>query len=186
MLYRTLIAASLPALAAVVVPAVPASAGGFCHNASTDATGTSVEMKDACFMPTVLRVNVGQAITWVNRDGFAHVVIGAGGAWGGFDELQRSDSVTYRFDAPGVYPYFCMLHPGMIGAVVVGDGSAAGKAEGVSVAGLPVPSPRAPGGAPGSDATPVGAVAGGAALGIGLTVAAMWLVRRRRSDLPVT
>ncbi len=186
MLRRTLIAASIAAFASVLMPAVPASAGGYCRGVPvTDGTGTTVELKDACFTPTVLHVKPGQAITWVNRDGFAHMVIGANAAWGGYDELQRSDSVTYRFDAPGVYPYFCFLHIGMIGAVVVGDGSAAGTAESVSLAAFPVPSSQAPGSAAGSDATPVGAVAGGAALGIGLAVAATWFVRHRRRDVPV-
>jgi len=30
--------------------------------------------------------------------------------------------VSYRFDTDGVYPYACWLHPGMVGAIVVGDG----------------------------------------------------------------
>jgi plastocyanin len=183
MFRRTLLAAAGAALVALMMPAVPVSAGGFCHSDSTDATGTAVEMKDACFTPTVLHVKLGQAITWVNRDGFAHMVIGAGGTWGGFDELAGGDSVTYRFGAPGVYPYFCVLHPGMIGAVVVGDGTAPGKAASISVADLQVPSPNAAGGA-GSDPAPVGALAGGAALGAGVAAAVTLLLRRRGRRTP--
>lgn len=184
MFRRTLFAAAGAALVALMMPAVPAAAGGFCHSVPTDATGTAVEMKDACFTPTVLHVKPGQAITWVNRDGFAHVVIGAGGTWGGFDELARGDSVTYRFGAPGVYPYFCMLHPGMIGAVVVGDGSAPGEAGSISVADLQNPSPHAAGGADGSDPAPVVALAGGAALGAGLAAGVALLLRRRARRTP--
>jgi hypothetical protein len=38
--------------------------------------------------------------------------------------------VTHAFDANGVYPYFCLFHPSMVGAIVVGDGSGAGAARG--------------------------------------------------------
>ena len=31
-------------------------------------------------------------------------------------------SVTYRFSEPGVYPYLCTYHVGMVGVVVVGNG----------------------------------------------------------------
>ena len=30
--------------------------------------------------------------------------------------------MRYRFDEDGVYPYSCLIHPGMVGAIVVGDG----------------------------------------------------------------
>ena len=30
--------------------------------------------------------------------------------------------MRYRFDQDGVYPYSCLIHPGMVGAIVVGDG----------------------------------------------------------------
>jgi hypothetical protein len=32
-----------------------------------------------------------------------------------------------------VYPYFCSLHPSMVGAVVVGDGDGSGAADGTVV-----------------------------------------------------
>ena len=32
------------------------------------------------------------------------------------------EKVSYTFSEEGVFPYVCILHPGMIGAIVVGDG----------------------------------------------------------------
>lgn len=56
-------------------------------------------------------------------DGPAHLITGANQAWGERDvELQPDTTVAYTFDKPGVYPYACALHPGMSGAIVVGDG----------------------------------------------------------------
>jgi hypothetical protein len=37
--------------------------------------------------------------------------------------MPRNKSAAWRFERPGVYPYYCVIHPGMVGAVVVGGGS---------------------------------------------------------------
>ncbi len=124
---RLCVAVSIVAFLALGAP--PAVAGGYCRGVPvTDATGTTVEMKGACFFPTVLRIRPGQAVTWVNRDSLHHIVAGANAAWGDYKELAQDDEIRFTFDTPGVYPYFCFLHIGMIGAVVVGDGSGPGAA----------------------------------------------------------
>ena len=38
---------------------------------------------------------------------------------GGRDAIEMGESVTHRFGEPGIYPYQCYLHPGMVGAIVV-------------------------------------------------------------------
>jgi len=106
------------------VLSLPAAAGGGCHEAPRpfDARTQEVAMEDYCFSPAVVRIGPKQSITWVNRDLDDHTVTGVGGTWGEYVELGREARVTHSFAAPGVYPYFCALHPGMVGAVVVGDG----------------------------------------------------------------
>jgi plastocyanin len=106
-----------------LVPGVAgASGGGGCGGPVTDAAGTTVEIKDFCFGPTILRVATGETITFVNGDPFPHTVLGANGAWGSYDALKQGGEATYGFSEAGVYPYVCTLHVGMVGAVVVGDG----------------------------------------------------------------
>ena len=101
--------------------AAPAHAGGGCHDPShTEAAGTTVEMHKACFTPTVLRVDPGATVTFTNRDDFLHVL--SGGGFADWTEVGAGGSVQQRYDAPGTYAYMCHLHPGMSGAVVVGDG----------------------------------------------------------------
>ena len=119
------------ALGAAVVAALSFGAGGAAHagggcrgEPATAAQGDHVYMDGACFHPTVLYAQPGETITWLNGESLAHTVTGANSAWGDYTELGIGDSVAQRFDAPGTYPYFCLLHPGMIGAVVVGDTSA--------------------------------------------------------------
>jgi plastocyanin len=117
--------ASLLILAALLMGSLlplPAQAGGFCHDGgTTQGDTTNIDMKGNCFSPTVTTIDVGDKVTWANYDKEAHVVVGAGGSWG-TDEVAPSRLVAVRFDKPGVYPYWCHLHLGMVGAVVVGDG----------------------------------------------------------------
>jgi plastocyanin len=100
-----------------------AGGGGGCHVGASDGTGDTVRMTENCFDATVLHVDLGTTVTWMNDDLYAHTVTGVGGTWGDFTELEQDDTVSYRFEANGVYVYSCIIHPGMVGAVVVGDGS---------------------------------------------------------------
>lgn len=117
------------ALCAVALAANVAHAGGggACRGASvTEAINTTVHMEGNCFAPTVLHVQVGDTVTWTNFDPVAHTVSGANVAWGDYTQVQQGRSVSHQFTEAGAYPYYCFLHPGMIGAIVVGDGTAAG------------------------------------------------------------
>jgi plastocyanin len=125
-------------LVGVTPEVVHASGGGGCGRAVTDDDGTRVSIRNFCFGPTILRVREGETVTWVNRDDFPHVVLGANGAWGGYGKLRGGDEVRYRFVSSGVYPYVCTYHPGMIGAVVVGNGKPDGAAYAVTTNAGPV------------------------------------------------
>ena len=98
----------------------PASAGGSCFEPSRSWAGVSVDLKGICFWPTVLYVDPGTKVTWTNRETVDHTVTGLGAQWGSHEALVQGESITYRFAEAGVYPYTCILHPGMVAAVVVG------------------------------------------------------------------
>jgi plastocyanin len=112
----------------LLMVAGPASAGGgSCHDPKpVSGSGVAVDAKDSCFFPTILYVKEGATVTWTNRDAVPHSVTGLAAEWGsGQKTLQQGDSVSVEFSDPGVFPYSCILHPGMVGAVVVGEPSAA-------------------------------------------------------------
>ena len=118
--------------------AAPASAGGFCAGYAgeklTDARGQGrdgdanvVLMKDNCFQAIVMRVAKGATVKWENKDAESHTVGGVAGTFGDMHAAVRpGGSVSYRFGDEGVYPYACIFHPGMAGAIVVGDGTGGG------------------------------------------------------------
>ena len=111
------------AVGTLVVSATPSAAGGGgCHGEQTEGSGTTVEMTGMCFTPTVLRVDPGTEVAFVNRDPLEHVVLGVG--WGDWTDIGTGDRVTHTFDRAGAFPYTCNLHPGMSGVVLVGDAEA--------------------------------------------------------------
>jgi plastocyanin len=125
--------------AATIVLGMPgaALAGGGCHSGVTenDATGekvATVRMIDACFTATVTAVDPGTPVTFANTDlGVTHNV--GGNQWGHFDDMIEGDAFTVTFDGAGVYPFACNYHPGMTGAVVVGNGKGVSTGESISV-----------------------------------------------------
>ncbi len=166
-----------------------ASGGGGCGQPVTDATGTAVDIRDYCFSPTILRVSTGGEVTFTNVDPVPHSVLGANATWGDYAGFKKR-TVTYRFSEPGVYPYVCTYHAGMVGVVVVGDGIGGATdtttADGpvtkldasdlalektAAVAGEAAPEP--------SRAWPVAAAASGIAVG-----ALAWMIVRRRRSSP--
>jgi plastocyanin len=180
-------AVSMVAVSLVLGGAGIASAGGggcFHETGPSVGEGSKVEMVDFCFQATVLRVQPGAEVTWVNRDLESHTVTGVGGTWGSFDEVTGGERVSYSFKSNGIYLYACLLHPGMVGAVVVGDGRGDGGLDPATVA-------TVLNGAGGGDATQEtasttssGGLASGLAGGavgilIGLGIAGALVARRR-------
>jgi plastocyanin len=116
---------------AMTTAPVPALAGGACRGEPvTDGHGVTVHIKGLCFAPTVLHAKVGDAVTWVNDGPDVHTVSGANVSFGDYSELAPGKQVTYRFTTSGAYPYYCFLHAGMVGTLVVGDGAGPGAATG--------------------------------------------------------
>ena len=134
-----------------------------------------------------VQVAPGDAVTFVNRDAFTHNVSGTG--WGYYEDMGEGSVFTATFPDEGVYPYACMYHPGMTGAIVVGDGEGPGNGAAVTVASYQGPESapelevaRAAREAPDGGSSAIAWVAGGAiglAIGLGLGLGAVALFRRR-------
>ena len=76
-----------------------------------------------CYIPYHVIVSAGEEITWSNDDSAAHTVTsGLPGAVDGiFDSsiFTAGDTFSITLDESGEYPYFCMVHPWMIGNITV-------------------------------------------------------------------
>jgi plastocyanin len=179
---RTLFVLAATFLATIALPILPAIAGGGCHDGATTGEGDTVEMKDACFRPSTLRIDPGDTVTFVNRDAMTHNVAAMG--WGRFEDMNQGDTFQATFEESGVYAFACQYHPGMTGAILVGDGTGLGNGESVSVTSYRPPAASesqvvaSETTADGPSRNAVGWVAG-AAIGLAIGLGGGLLVRRR-------
>ncbi|HXD23027.1 MAG TPA: plastocyanin/azurin family copper-binding protein [Gemmatimonadaceae bacterium] len=79
----------------------------------------SIGIDNFSFEPKTLTVAAGTTVTWVNRDDVPHLIISTTGKFPNSKVLDTDQVHTATFDAPGEYPYFCSIHPTMVGKVVV-------------------------------------------------------------------
>jgi plastocyanin len=182
---RSTVVVALGWTSLLALGAAPAVAGGGCHDpaTATDAGGrteTTVEMKDACFRPTALYVDPGTAVTFVSHDaGMTHNV--GGNAWGHLEDMGAGDAFRATFDEVGTYPYACSYHPGMTGAIVVGDGVGNPDGGWVSIEPYVPAEPVLPTGTAATSMGTSSLLLIGAA-GVALGAAIVWTVGRRRSS----
>ncbi|MBA2720798.1 MAG: hypothetical protein H0U52_16390 [Chloroflexi bacterium] len=133
------ILAALALILGSVVFATPVAAGDPCYHgealpARSEGDETQIKMMPCAFAPTVVRVAPGTIVEWFNHDTL-HLLTGANQEWGfRDDQIAPGETVAFRFDRPGTYPYACALHRGMAGTIVVGDGIALAAAAGAGPA----------------------------------------------------
>jgi plastocyanin len=99
-----------------------ANGGGGTATGVSITTGSSSKTTDA-FQPNPVQVSTGDTVTWTNEDAQPHTVNSGENATpdGTFDSGILAPAATYdfTFTEAGEYPYFCLLHPNMVGTVSV-------------------------------------------------------------------
>jgi nitrite reductase (NO-forming) len=107
--------------------AVASSAGGGGGTTVSIVPGSS-SLTNTAFNPNPVKVSVGSKVTWINKDSQPHTV--ASGSNGTPDNkfnsspnftplINPGQTFSHTFTQAGNYPYFCMLHPNMVGTVSV-------------------------------------------------------------------
>jgi plastocyanin len=98
-----------------------AAAAAFCAAALTAAVAASpaaVTIDNFNFSPMTLTVASGTTVTWTNHDDIPHTVRAVDGSFHS-KAMDTDDSYSFTFAKPGVYSYFCSVHPKMVGKVIV-------------------------------------------------------------------
>src|SRR5215218_4693808 len=101
-----------------------ASGGNTTTTSVSIVPGASSLTTDA-FSPNPIQVSVGTTVTWTNNDAEPHTVNAGENATpsGLFDSyIPPTRTFEYTFTEAGEYPYFCLLHPNMVGTVEVVSG----------------------------------------------------------------
>jgi plastocyanin len=87
-------------------------------NAQQKSETTEVKIDNFSFAPGTLTVPVGTTVTWTNRDDIPHTAVSTEGAFKS-KVMDTDEKFSYKFTKAGTFPYFCSVHPKMIGKVVV-------------------------------------------------------------------
>ena len=79
---------------------------------------TEVTVDNFTFAPQALNVPVNSTVTWVNKDDVPHVIASSDDLFKS-KALDTDDKYSYTFTKAGTYPYYCSVHPKMVGKIVV-------------------------------------------------------------------
>ena len=104
-------------MAALVAAAIPAVGAGGAAAVAAARTMT-VQIDNFTFAPADLTVSAGTTVTWKNADDSPHRIADKNGAYSSA-ALDTDDSFSHTFTTPGVYNYFCSIHPYMVGKITV-------------------------------------------------------------------
>jgi len=118
--------------------ALSTTLGGFTVTSVSAQGGSNVSivegastMADKAYSPNPVNVKVGDTVTWTNDDSQAHTVTSGKDSSDPdlgkvFDSspnfnplLSPKQTFQHKFTTAGEIPYFCQLHPTMVGKVVV-------------------------------------------------------------------
>jgi plastocyanin len=124
------VAVGLAALLATMLVST-SFAPAFAATVPATITSGAATKADQAFSPNPINAKVGDTVTWTNDDSQIHTVTsGSNGtpdnkfdsSNGGKTYLAPKQTFSHTFDAAGDYPYYCILHPAMVGTVKVAAG----------------------------------------------------------------
>jgi plastocyanin len=98
-----------PTPMAAMIPTVPAG---------PPVATTAVAIHNFAFNPPVITVPVGATVTWTNGDIEQHTATADDKSFDS-DAINNGKSFTFTFTKAGTFRYGCLIHPEMIGQVIV-------------------------------------------------------------------
>jgi plastocyanin len=115
---KKLMIASLTAVLTLFTAAIFLLEGRATPTTKDNVQAQEVRVDNFTFGPNSVTVPVNSTVTWVNKDDVPHVIASDDGVFKS-KALDTDDKYSYTFTKPGEYPYFCSLHPKMVGKVLV-------------------------------------------------------------------
>lgn len=82
------------------------------------AADTHITIDNFAFAPKSLTVKTGTTVIFDNADDSPHTVVASNGAFRS-PALDTGGKYAFTFTTPGIFAYYCSLHPHMQGMIVV-------------------------------------------------------------------
>lgn len=115
-IFSTSLAVAVPLVVAVAAFLMLQSARA--RGEDNKAQAMEVRVDNFTFTPETLTVPVNKPVTWVNKDDIPHVIASSDGLFKS-KALDTDQQYSFTFTKAGTYPYFCAIHPKMVGKIVV-------------------------------------------------------------------
>ncbi|HKT70482.1 MAG TPA: cupredoxin family copper-binding protein [Terriglobales bacterium] len=115
-IFSTSLAVAVPLAVAVIAFLMLQSARA--RGEDNKAQAMEVRVDNFTFTPETLTVPVNKPVTWVNKDDIPHVIASSDGLFKS-KALDTDQQYSFTFTKAGTYPYFCAIHPKMVGKIVV-------------------------------------------------------------------
>lgn len=120
-------------LAAILASVFALPQAVFAADVNVSITAGATSKTTDAYSPNPVKANVGDTVIWTNDDTTPHTATsgvptsGPDGMFGGNAEaggtiLIKGKSESFTFANEGTFPYFCTLHPNMVGSVEVAAG----------------------------------------------------------------
>lgn len=134
---KALGAVLIVALISLVACSSSGTSGGSSERSpATETSKVQVSLSGIAFEPEVIEIDAGTSVSWINEDDILHTVTSGAGKKQGVpgvseDVPGRHDGMfeqemdgagttfTFTFEEAGTFPYFCAIHAGMTGKVIV-------------------------------------------------------------------
>jgi plastocyanin len=109
-------------------PAAPTAGQGGGGGTQVSVTSGSSTKTDDAYDPNPVEAKVGDTVTWTNDDTQPHTVTSGSNSKpdGKFDSspnmnplMAPGQTFEHTFEEAGEYPYYCAVHPAMVGTVSV-------------------------------------------------------------------
>jgi plastocyanin len=129
---NTTLAAGLVAIFAAAM-ALPAQ-NAFAATVNAEMVPGAQTKSDDAYSPNPIEISVGDTVIWTNKDSAIHTVSAGtpsapdmdGFGWkedGTPILIAPNKTFEFTFDEAGEFPYYCTLHPAMVGLVKVAGGA---------------------------------------------------------------
>ena len=119
-------------LAAILASVFALPQAAFAAEVNVSITVGATSKTTDAYSPNPVEVSEGDTVIWTNDDTTPHTATSGtaatpDGIFGGDAEtggviLVKGKTQSFTFAEEGTYPYFCTLHPNMVGTVTVGEG----------------------------------------------------------------
>lgn len=100
------------------IKTILAASAAICISGLAHAADIKADIQGMSFSPAAITISVGDTITFTNRDGAPHTATAVDGSFT-TATLRKGKSETITFATAGTFDFFCKIHPGMKGTIIV-------------------------------------------------------------------